>query len=401
MNTIKILYLLVLFTLPIGQLGRFVVGENIAFFINDVLIPSLLFLWLVYGLGIRKKVFLPPLTGPILFFSLLSLLALFAGSLKLDRNQALVSGLFLLRWLEYASLYFIGYDLFNADKNFAKLIFKSFLLVCFLISLLGFLQFIIIPDFTAQATLGGWDPHQYRLLSTFFDPNFVGGFLVIGLNFVIASLLFKPKKVEITALVIFGVTILTAIVLTFSRSTYLAFFTSIFAFASLRYRKFFMGVSIILLAAFLLIPAVRVRLSQAVALDDAAKARIISWQNALQITRDNPLLGVGFNSYRFTQERYNFITDQTGGHSGSGADSSLLLILATTGLIGLLSYLTIILGLVKIAIRQRQKLMGLGFLVSIVALLVHSQFVNSLLYPQIMEAFWILSALMVSEVKKS
>lgn len=400
MIVLKVLYFLVLLTLPIGQIGRFVISENIAFFITDLLIPILFFSWLIYALGIRKKVFLPPVSLPIIFFSLTALLSLLIGSTRLETSASLVSGLFLLRWLEYASLYFIGYDLFVHNKDYAIRTFKSFQFFCFLVAVFGFFQFLIIPDFSQQAAVGGWDPHQYRLLSTFLDPNFVGGFLVVGLNCVIATLLFKPKRAQWPALVVFGTSLLVAIVLTFSRSTYLAFFTSIFAFASLKSRKLFLGVSLILLVSFLVLPPVQARLVQAVSLDDAARSRIISWQNALQITADNPVFGVGFNTYRFTQERYNFITDKKV-HSGSGADSSLLLILATTGIVGLLSYLAIIFGLVKLAFANRTKVFGLAFLVSLAALLVHSQFVNSLLYPQIMEAFWVLAALVASESNKN
>jgi O-antigen ligase len=299
------------------------------------------------------------------------------------------------------SLYFIGVDLFSNDKKFTALAFKIYLLVTFVVAVLGFFQIIIIPDFAQLAAEGGWDPHQYRLLSTFFDPNFVGGFFVVGLNFVLAALLFKTKLKERPALVLFAVTLTLAILLTLSRSSYLALFLSIFIFASLRSRKLFLGISGFLLVLFLLLPPVQVRLIQTVGFDDSARARVVSWQNALQIARDNPILGVGFNSYRFTQDRYGFfIVDPTGGHSGSGADSSLLLILATTGIVGLASYLSILWGFFKEAYSKRNTVYGLAFLVSIGALLIHSQFVNSLLYPQIMEIFWFTAALTVANKKE-
>lgn len=401
MALFKLFYLIILLIIPVGELGRLSIGENIGLFLTDLILTLFVFIWFLYAFGIRKKVFVPPFSGRIILFILIGVFSLLLGSLRLETNEAIISGLFMVRWIEYASLYFIGAELFNLDPKFARTTLKTYLFVTFIVAVLGFFQIVLIPDFAQMAAEGGWDPHQYRLLSTFFDPNFVGGFLVVGLNFVLASLLFKPKSKEKLALGLFAVTLITAVVLTFSRSSYLALFLSIFIFASLKSRKLFLGISVLLLTGFLLLPPVQARLIQTIGLDDSAKARIVSWQNAFQISKDNPIIGVGFNAYRFTQDRYGFFTgDPTGGHSGSGADSSLLLILATTGVVGLSSYLFILWGLFKESLRKRKTIYGLAFLVSLGALLIHSQFVNSLLYPPIMAVFWVSAALMVTAKKE-
>ena len=104
---------------------------------------------------------------------------------------------------------------------------------------------------------------------------------------------------------------------------------------------------------------------------------LISWKNSIQIFKENPFLGIGFNLYRYKQLDYGFITyDELYSHSSAGADSSLLFVLATTGIVGVLVYIV-------------------SFIISffhgdtvakavLPSLFVESFFINSLFYPQIM-----------------
>ncbi len=399
MRLVKSLFLLVLLTLPLGQLSRLEVAPNVVVYLNDILIPILILVWLTHSLLILKKVYLPPFSLRILIFLLIAILSLLVGSLKLTGQETLVSSLFLIRLVEYVSLYLIGYNLFSVP-SFANLVGKIIIFTGFIVALLGFGQVLLIPDFSHLAASGGWDPHQYRLLSTFFDPNFVGGFLVMVTSVAVAFLFFHPGLREKAGLILFGSSLVLAIILTLSRSTYLAFFTMLGVLATIRSRKIFLALLLALLV-FSTIPAVQDRILQALNLDDSASARVVSWQNALIISKDHPLLGVGFNSYRFAQEDYGFFADlDDGGHSGSGVDSSLLLVLATTGVAGLVSFLSILAGFLVRAFRQRRKKFSLAFLGGLVALMVHSQFVNSLFYPQIMALLWIGAALMAQEERE-
>lgn len=396
MRISKRVFILVLVLLPLGQLTRFEVAPNVAIYHNDLLIPLLLLIWFFEAGAIRKKFFIPPFSLRLIVFTTVAFLSLLVGSQILTNSETLISGLFLIRFIEYAALYFIGYEL-AADSKFREKSAWVLILAGFIVALLGFLQFIVIPDFAQLASEGGWDPHQYRLLSTFFDPNFVGGFLVFLTSYIISFLFWKKKQTEKIVLTIFGLSSLLAIVLTFSRSTYLAFFAMLFAFGSLRSSKIFLPLISLVAAVFILIPPVQSRLVQAINLDDSARARLISWDNAVTIANDNSFLGVGFNSYRFAQERYGFFQDAAGGgHSGSGVDSSVLLVLATTGILGLLCYLWLLFGLLQLSFRQRHDMLSLAFLVGFLSLIVHSVFVNSLFYPQMMAIFWVGAALMAS-----
>jgi O-antigen ligase len=110
------------------------------------------------------------------------------------------------------------------------------------------------------------------------------------------------------------------------------------------------------------------------------QARIQNWRNSLIIIRDHPIFGVGFNTYRYAQRAYGF-TDTSKwlqSHAGAGADSSLLFVTATAGVFGLLAYLWYLRSLNQLRTPNSE------LQVVLVALLVHSLFLNSLFYPSVM-----------------
>ena len=95
-----------------------------------------------------------------------------------------------------------------------------------ILSILGFVQLILFPDFSFMSQYG-WDPHQGRLLSTWYDPNFLGGFLglsgVVILSRVLVFLkenkFWNNKNIILLSSWIIGLVIVFgALMLTYSRS---------------------------------------------------------------------------------------------------------------------------------------------------------------------------------------
>jgi len=118
------------------------------------------------------------------------------------------------------------------------------------------------------------------------------------------------------------------------------------------------------------------------------EARLINYQQALMIAKEHPFFGVGFNTYRYAQRDYGFFEAEEWriSHSGAGADNSWLFVLATTGAFGFLSYLWFW----GRALKESKK--KTIVLVSLLALIIHAFFVNSLFYSWIMAWIWILLA---------
>ena len=76
-----------------------------------------------------------------------------------------------------------------------------------------------------------------------------------------------------------------------------------------------------------------------------------------------------------------FENTQVNSHACSGADSSILLVLATTGVLGLILLATLLGNLLSSFPKNS---FSFALLACLVALGIHSQFVNSLIYPWVM-----------------
>ncbi len=413
MKLTRLLLYLLLLTLPLGQLGRIPVGgENVNLYLPDVLIPLIIFVWLGYALGIRKKLDLPPLSNFIFLFSFIALISLINGKRFIGMGEFLVSAMYFVRWALYAGIYFVVYDLMRGIKGLKGIKATTTKLLIFsgvVLALAGFVQLVVLPDFTKLDPSLGWDPHRNRLASTFFDPNFVGAYLVLTLTLLFSEVLYKGiKGLKGIKLGMAIAIVFVALILTFSRSAWLMFAVSMGVMGVLKSRKLLILALVAFLAAYALVPRVQTRVAGGVDPDDSASARIVSWKDTLEIVKEHPLIGVGFNAFRYAQARYGFFDfkDPLGGRAGAGSDSSLLLVLATTGVVGLAAFL--LMGFKALwpiwlnfsnptpPCRQAG---SLAVLASFAGLLAESNFINSLFYPWIMVWLWTMLALIDPENK--
>jgi len=416
MKLIYFVWLVFLFFLPLGTLSRLPFGD-IAVTVNDVILPVMIGLWLMYVLTIQKRISLPPRAVLIIGFAFWAFITLLFSLRFLGITQFLVSGLYWVRWVEYAFVFFIGYWLFTqgADAKKRMTTTVAALLwgqVAFIVA--GFLQFIFFPNFS-RFVQHGWDPHYYRLLSTFLDPNFAGVFIILGMTLFGVLLLFKEKSLLIGGVskvtsYVFLLAALVAIVLTFSRSSYLAFAVAVGCIGLFKSRTVLVAMVVLGIASFIFIPRVQTRVIGAFSFDETVMARLSQYDLTLGIIEENPVLGVGFNTFRYAQENAGYFRDDRGvsfegGHAGAGSDSSILFILVTTGGVGLLLYLLMWFAFLKDAFYGYftksnpivVRALGLTVLVSLLALMAHTQFVNSMFYPWIMAWMWIILALMYAE----
>ncbi len=390
-----------LLTIVIGQLVRLpILGSENSVIINDVLLPVLIVVWWLRRLASRSwNLPRTSLTLPAWIFVAMLGLSLAWSYADYSPGEILSGALYGIRWLEYAAVLVMGFEFVRTHVRA-----KRYLIVLVwtgvVVSLLGFLQLRLFPDFSFMVPQG-WDPHVGRLLSTWFDPNFLAGFLALLVTICLSIALtksFTAARWWWVAIAIMTV----AIVLTFSRSGYVALAAGAGLVTLVRSRAiFFLG-----LAAFaaivVLVPRVNERVVGIRTVDETAKLRLVSWGNAWTVISDHPWTGVGYNLYRYAQVRYGFL-DDTREHSASGSDSSFLTVWVTTGLPGLLAFLWLFGAMLREAWRTwRDRSLpsewqgfGLGLLAGLIGLFFHSQFVNSLLYPHIMQVVWLLLAMAI------
>ncbi|MEX2028837.1 MAG: O-antigen ligase family protein [Candidatus Curtissbacteria bacterium] len=383
MDFLKLFLVATLLTLIPGQILRIPPASQLgALTLSDISVFLLDGLFIFYALSIRKSLKFPNrIVFPFILFIAWAISTLTRAMTVFTVAEVATSALFIAR---FAAYFFLSVVCFNiVTKAQATKWVNLILFVGTLYALIGFVQFVIIPDLTFLTPLG-WDPHQRRIVSTIIDPNFSGYIFV--LIFSLATSLYLSARQK-TPYALMAIVSFVALILTFSRSSYLAFIAAVTVIGLIKSRKLLVLALLTLFLIFTIVPQVRARVVGALTIDETSQARIESWQNATVVIRDNPIFGVGFNTYRFAQERYNFFSPDNplGGHSGGGVDSSLLLVLATTGAVGLFLFALFLTSVAKTVSRDvGSDPLRLAMLASFAALLVHSLFVNSLFFPQIM-----------------
>lgn len=366
-----------------GQLIRIPFGINGGITLLDISVICLNIFGLLKSRFSLKK---PPLFLKIFFlFLAVCLISLFFTPLHLGSLEYLSSLSYTIRLGFYALFFWLVIS--NAFDPLQKKI-NRILIYCGLgLAILGLLQFIFLPDlgFLSQ---DGWDPHFFRTVSTFFDPNFAGGFFVLTLLSISHPISYFGGGKTITPkilLLVFTITYL-ALLTTFSRSSYLMFLVSGLMLSFLKKSKKLLTTTSILFLILLLSFQIYTQLvakPRNINREESASFRLNTWQQGITLFQKSPIFGVGYNSYRYAIAEYKLADNQfIQSHGASSNDSSILTILATTGIIGFSVYLLFLLTLIKSALKN-----NLILVAAIVGLLIHSIFANSLFYPFIL--FWL------------
>lgn len=375
---LKNLFYLSVLSLTLGQFSNFFAISGSKIYLFDVVILLFSTIGTLYFLITRSFLLSKGLISFYIFI-IWAIISLVFNSVYLRNAELFIAFFYLLRFLMYVQGAVIVYNLYASKLISKKQIVNAFIFSGVSLSILGFIQFILLPDFSVLDQSLGWDPHKNRLASTFFDPNFAGGYLV-GILFL---LIFYKKNYSKSYLIYFLI-ILSAILLTFSRSSWGMLAISVLIYGLIKNPKIIIISLVIGFLAYFAVPRIQTRFAGITDPADSASFRLISWKNTLEIAQDNLVFGVGYNAFKKAQINYGFLDPDTRSeHSATGADSSLLLVLATTGIIGFILFIfSLFFGVVNSK--------SLFVLILISSLMLHSQFVNSLLYPQIL-FFWLIS----------
>lgn len=332
---------------------------------------------------LKFKLKRPPLIVKLgVLFICLCLLSLIFTPLNLNIIEKFISFSYSVRLALYVFLGYLIYSTNNLQKNISHLLIYSGVTL----AVLGLLQLILFPDLEFL-TINNWDPHYFRVVSTFLDPNFIGAFFVLTLLLIIQ----REYRLK---LLLFSI-VFIALLATFSRGAFLMFAVSFFSLSILT-KSAKIGLLAIILTIILTLtfPLYNKIIAQPRNIDraESAQFRLNSWQQGLRIFENSPLLGIGFNSYRYGLREYNLTNSQHLNSRGSASnDSSLLHIAATTGLIGLFSFILLLISIFIYSWKDK-------ILVSaLVGLLVHSFFANSLFYPFIL--LWVILRLSIVQRK--
>lgn len=381
---LKVLLIVLLLLLPFGELLRFNVENSIYIKPLDIT-AGLLFVYLLGYLVYKKR--LKSLTQwRIWLFPIVGLLSLVLNSIHLQANEVFTASLYLIRFIAYIGVIFTVLQL---DQHFKKQLERILFLDGLAIVLLGYFQYSFYSDIRHLVSIG-WDDHMYRLFSTFYDPNFAGTMLVLYVLFLSGLLYssFISKKRQET--VFFSVVLLLtlgAVFLTFSRSALIMLIIGgSMLLVLFKQKKLILGLFAIL-ALYILVISPRFYIENTNLFRTVStEARLETYANAFTIYQDNPLIGIGFNAYRYAQQEYGFRREvpKYPSNADSGVDNSFLFVLATTGIMGFGAYLLFWGTLISSAfahMHQKYSIWAKVWLASVVGLFINAFFINSLFFP--------------------
>lgn len=364
----------------LGQLGGATLFLNARIYALDAAVGLLLLYCAIRQKDKRRSI--PSLWLPILAFATLGAVSVVINRGAVPQFAQAVGLLYLVRWLFFAALYWAAATSVIPTKSLLRALYAGGVAV----ALLGLVQFAWYPNLRNLYYLG-WDPHFQRLFSTLLDPNFTGILLVLALA--VGMSLWQEFKNKRAVLIVGQTLLFASLLLTYSRSSYLALVAAgvVVAMFSVRLRKA-LGILALLFFMFLILLP-KTGEGQNLLREASMKARMENLKEGFALFSGSPIVGYGFNTLRYLTQAQSLEGIRTAGdesipsRSAAGFDMSIVSIAATTGVIGVALYLWL---LIRMAILGRKHVY---FLAALAAVIVHSVFVNTLFYPWVMAFVWI------------
>ena len=337
-------------------------GLNIYLFDIFLIISN----FVIFGYLMKRGKF--KINFPLLSFFLFILFSLFVTIFQIYYFDFLSQFLILSYLVRFSSYFFFGYFIYLLvlNKLITKDTLKRILTINFwFLTSLNALQLIFLNNLSELATFG-WDPHINRLTGSFLDPNFMAFYLC--LYFILNKYFLQNKYIEYLTII--------SIFLTVSRNGILTFLIVLILSTKLTIKKF-VYFFIILILLLMFVPQISNRFTQFSDSNDSSYQRLISWNEGLKVANFSNFWGVGFNNYRNSAQFYKINSGQELiKNSANSVDSSLLFILITTGVFGLVIFVIHL-----FSFTFQNKLIWQN-IVLLVGLLFNSLFINSMFYPQ-------------------
>jgi hypothetical protein len=408
-NNNKILFGLIFTALLAGELIRIPIFGQIKVNFSDVVVVAGTIIWLIKRLkNTRHRESYYTCLLLIIFSTMIFTILVRAGDVSV--GQLVTASLYPLRWVIYFYLYVVLREALikPEDRIFAINTMKTLIPT---LGIVATIQLVVFPNLKFIENYG-FDPHFFRAVSTWLDPNYFGFAMVFGIIFILGTS-YKKSWIQWTSFVLTFISLIA----TFSRSSYLIFAIAIIVFALLRRSAKIVGIglSVIVIALIIFIfPRQSLEKERNIDRNMSADLRLASYSQAVELFQVRPLTGVGYNLIRYEKNKRGWVLDlHEGGNSGAGFDSSYLVIFASMGVLGASVFALFIFKLLDIAsgdlLSSKLSILTLlktrftnqtAILTSItIAWLIGSWFINALFY-SLLILFWVtLAAIQSNNVK--
>jgi len=404
----------------LGQLARLPINiSRIGILMSDIIIPLIVGLWFTKKLVMDRELPKSSIGPYLLAFALALIFSLLINLPTLPQSEWAISTFYLVRHLSYLGFFYVAFEAWKSIRTKEAL--RGVLIAGGLVGILGILQFIFIPDFTFMAIEQGWDPHIGRLLSTWYDPNFVAGFFSLIITIGISSWYMKKDQWKDYRTPLLCLLLAVCFLLTFSRSGMVALGLSILVVGVLEMKSLLIIGLVGLLVGLQVSERFAERFNDMVNsglalvtgslehdVDITSQERLSSWNEVGELVGDSMIFGIGFNTIKFKKLDKGLVASPND-HAASGSDSSLLNIYITSGVVGVIVFLAFLYKVLMVStfIYTKKTLPGhirgfaLGMLATVISLFFHSFFVNSLLYPLFLMVLIPLIALLDVEYQRA
>ncbi len=390
------LYILIFSMLLSPEMGqRGTEGRGTTIRLDDLFLVLVCFSWFArtavhkeLGLLLKTK-----LNKPMFYYIGVCVFATGFGMIA-GRVRPLTGFFFVFKFFEYFVVYFMAVNHIHDRRQINRFII-ALIVTCMIVSLIAIAQI----------------PSGQRVTAPFEgkggEPNTLGGYLVLMMSLMLGLLFTRkalPSATYRTILIFIILLVLIPFLFTNSRGSWLAAIPMYLAFLFLSEKRAPLVVGLILmllLGPFLIPKSVKERaiytftkgqtayvqaMQEKVAgitFDPSASARIRSWKLALQDFKKHPLLGYGVTGWGFLDAQYTRV-------------------LIETGLLGLVTFLGLLITLIREVWQIYHNLqdkffkgIAFGFFVGIIAIMTHGIGANTFIIVRIMEPFWFLAAMVM------
>ena len=280
------------------------------------------------------------------FFLIILFLSFLFSFRSFDTYENSIGFLYLFRLAFYLFHFiYLAIHLRKFKKERSHL-FKEMSFLVFIIILSSWLQYIFYPNLR-NLLYQGWDPHLYRVFSSFFEPYLAGAVLGLCLFFVYFRMFTKKGEIYVKCFAL-GILFLL-LMLTFSRTVYVAIILSLVVLFIKQKKYTFIGITIsafIILSIFIPKPiGVGVQLFRTFSVG----TRISNAFEGVQLWMKNPILGVGYNRIRYEKAGLGLTGKYDVSHAAASYHSSFVTMLVAGGMLGFLGMLGMLVMLGRIS----------------------------------------------------
>lgn len=303
----------------------------------------------------------------------------------------------------YVLIYYLVVNNINSIDQIKRIVWVM-LSSALVVSVYGFYQYLFGVNILAREWVDGaqFPGLTVRVFSTLENPNLLAGFLVTmmaiagGMGCKASSV--KERSILFSLVVVFG----SCLILTYSRGAWLSLLAVIAVYGILCNRKIFWLFILLPIAMVVGHDAVLERIMSILnPTDTSSTLRLALWESTWAMIMDKPIFGIGWGAYWLVYPEYDFFLNNVT-IKIFHAHNMYLNIAAEIGIPGLVAFLSIMYGHIRLAlsvIKEADEYWCSGLILGIIAAItgmIINGFTDYVMFNiQLSMLYWFLNGLIV------